>query len=198
MYGLPNDHPLSLAAQELLTEHFHVSDVGAGLEDPLLQLLEEAVASSTAGAPGSGTGTGSPVNVAALGLRDEIADVVNRHWPYRGMLDFKESPLDARLTMWVNSVAPDDQDHLLEMCNYWIYRIRELLVPSRHVVLRHESCPGCKCVYFPQQDEDGGTVRQHPLVAHLSETPLRIECRSCGAQWSGEMEIGLYFSRPLG
>lgn len=196
MYGLPPNHPLSAAAQVLLTEHFHVADIGAGMEDPLLNLLEETIASSTAGAPGGGTGTGSPVNVEALTLWDEIAAVVNRHWPYRGMLDFKESPLQERLTIWVTSVAPEDQDHLLEMCNYWIYRIRELLVPSRHVVLRGQSCPECKCVRYPSADPDGGTVLNPPLVAHLSEPRLRIECRSCEAQWTGELEIGLYFSVP--
>lgn len=196
MYGLHNDHPLSQAAQVLLTEHFHVADVGAGMEDPLLNLLEETIASSTAGAPGGGTGTGSPVNVAALTLWDEISDVVNQHWPYRGMLEFKDEPLRLRLEMWVISVAADDQGHLLEMCNYWIYRIRELLAPSRHVVLRGQSCPECKCVRYPTTDPDEGVVLSPPLVAHLSEPTLRIECRACAAQWSGELEIGLYFSSP--
>lgn len=196
MYGLHDDHPLSQVGQELLAEHFHVTDVGAGMEPPLLSLLEQAISSSTAGAPGGGTGTGSPVNVEALTLWDEIASVVNRHWPYRGMLEFKDEPLHLRLEMWIISVAEAEQHHLVEMCRYWVYRIRELLVPSRHVVLRGQTCPECKCVRYPTADLDGGTVLSPPLVAHLSEPQLRIECRACEAQWTGELEIGLYFSIP--
>lgn len=195
MYGRPTNDPLSQAAQVLLAEHFHTSPVGTGIEDPLLMLLERAVASSTSGAPGGGTGTGSPVNVEALALWDEISGVVNEHWPYRGMLDFKDTPLSARLEMWVISVPDSYAVHLLEMCNYWVYRIRELLDPSRHVTLRGESCPECKCVRFPSPDPDGGVVLNPPLVAHLSEPVLRIECRACSAQWTGELEIGLYFSK---
>lgn len=194
MYGLPSDHPLVKAGQVLLTEHFHTTDVGAGIEPALLDQLEQTIASSTSGAPGGGTGTGSPVNLAALDLWDRISAIVNAYWPYRGMADFMDTPLQQRLEMWLISVAEADRLHLLEMCEYWIHCIRELLDPSKHVVLRGQSCPACKCVSYPTQDPDGGTVRNPPLVAHLNEPVLRVECRSCAEQWTGELEIGLYFS----
>lgn len=196
MYGLPAFHPLSVAAQTLLKDHFHSTDVGAGMEEPLLDMLEQAVASSTAGAPGGGSATGSPINLSALDLWDRIEAIVNSYWPYRSMLDFKDTPLRSKLEMWVISVAEADRHHLLEMCEYWILCIRELLAPSKHVSLRGQSCPSCKCITYPSMDPDGGTVLNPPLVAHLSEPKLRIECLSCGEQWTGELEIGLYFSIP--
>lgn len=198
MFGRANGDPLSKAAQVLLTPHFHVTEVGTGIEEPLLTLLEKTIASSTSGAPGGGTGTGSPVNLAALELWDRISSVVNTYWPYRGMSDFKDTPLASRLELWVISVPDSSAIHLLEMCEYWIECIRELLTPSRHVVIRGESCPECKCVRYPAPDPDGGTVLNPPLIAHLSEPVLRIECRACNAQWTGELEIGLYFSTPAG
>lgn len=199
MYGLPQNHPLSVAAEMLLAEHFRATDVAAGMEDPLLLQLQRAKASSTAGTPGGGTATGSPLNVGALVLWDEITATVDAHWPgrYQTSTAYREANLRQRLELWVTLVPEEDRHHLLEMCQYWVYRIRELLEPSKHVVLRGQSCPDCKCVRFPHSDEDGGTVLSPPLVAHLSESPLRIECRACEAQWSGEMEISLYFATPL-
>lgn len=198
MFGLPNRDPLSRAVEVLVCEHEHTTDRTTGVEDGLLVQLEQAVASSTAGAPGGGTGTGSPLNVAALVLLAEIADTINRELPMEVLALYREVSICHRLRWLTSSIAGyDDGDWLLELCESWAGRIRELLAPSRHVPLRGQSCPECKCHLYPHLDEDGGTILSPPLLAHLSEPQLRVECLACGHEWTGDTTIGLVFSSDM-
>lgn len=195
MFGLPSNHPLSRAVEVLVCEHEHTTDHVTGVEDGLLVQLEQAVASSTAGAPGGGTGTGSPLNVAALTLLAEIADTINRQLPPGVLTVYRDVSVCHRLRWLTRSLAGyEDAQWLQELCESWAGRIRELLAPSRHVPLRGQSCPECKCRTYPHQDEDGGTILSPPLVAHLSEPRLRVECLACEYQWAGETTIELVFS----
>lgn len=198
MFGLPNDHPLSTAVAVLVQEHEHTTDVGTGLEQGLLLQLDQAIGSSTAGAPGGGQATGSPVNLSALTLRAEIADTINRQLPVERLLGTPRASTAQRLRWLVPTIEPEYEGWLLDLCESWADRIRELLTPSRHVPLRGQSCPECKCLTYPTEDPDGGTVLSPPLVAHLSEPELRIECLACGHQWTGATTIELYFSITTG
>lgn len=199
MFGLPGNHPLSRAAEQLTREHTRSTDTGTGTEAPLLSLLERAIPSDTSGAYGGGsTRTGAPLDVAALALWDEISASVNANWPGRNRPEprYRDAHLITRLSTWVSVAPVRDQGHLLEMCEYWISRIREHLEPSKRVTLRGQACPACKCVTYPSTDEDGGTVLSPSLLAHL-EPQLHIECRACGEHWAGELEINLEFSTSV-
>lgn len=187
MFGLSNSHPLSLAAAELTRGHKRTKDGHTGIEPPLLQMLEEAIASDSGRGTAAGVSrTGSPLNVGALHLWDSISAVVAEHWPGHGVLAQHKTPLIDRLTEWVQEVAGTDSElHLLEMCTWWAAQIRQQLEPVHPVPLRGTACLKCKAVTIPVQDEEGGTVLQPALLAHAHETPVMVECIGCGTAWTG-------------
>lgn len=194
MYGMPDAAELSRVVGELTRDHVRTVGELAGVEPPLLRLLQVAIAADTSGASG-GAGrskNGAPLDVTALTLWEEISGVVDEHWPGRGNLAQAGTHLIDRLTMWTNQVAfTDDAVHLLEMCDYWRGQIRDLLEPPKQAALRGVTCPACKCSTIAKMEEDGTKSYSPALVVHLSETPVRAECIPCGGTWFGGQLVDL-------
>lgn len=193
---MPDTAPLSQAVHLLVRPHARTAGELAGVEPALLDLLEVAIKSDTSGASGSGGSTkaGSPMDVNALHLWQTIYGCVGEFWPGKGQLTHAALPLKARLQWWTETVAgTDDEVHLLEMCEYWASQIRDLLEPPKRVPVRGGQCPRCKEHQVLETDPDGQRVYQPCLLAHLSENPVRVECRGCGGTWYGlgtlEMEL---------
>lgn len=191
MYGLPNSSALSFVVHELTATHERTVGDLHGPEPALLLQLQHAVASNTAGAYGTGGGerTGAPIDPTALALRDEIADSINTHAPGKPQAQLCNVPMALRLQHWTRSVAGTEQEKdLLEMCEYWRSRIRDLLDPPKRVQLRGVSCPSCGYDVCLQKNQYGETMLAPTLLAHLSEHPLRAECLACGKEWrDGEL-----------
>lgn len=187
MYGLPNSHPLSIAAAELTRGHKRTKDGHTGIEPALLLMLEQAIASDSGRGTAAGVSrTGSPLDVGALHLWDSISMVVAEHWPGHGVLAKHKTHLIDRLIEWVQAVAGTDSEvHLLEMCRWWASQIRQHLEPVNPVPLRNTACIKCKAVTIPTLDEDGCTVLKPALLAHTRAAPMSVECIGCGTVWSG-------------
>lgn len=187
MFGLPTHHALSKAAAELTRGHKRTKDGHTGIEPPLLEMLEQAIASDSGRGTAAGVSrTGSPLDVGALHLWDSIYTVVAEHWPGHGDLALAKTPLIDRVTAWVEDVAgTPNEPHLLEYLLYWAGCIRQHLEPVRPVPLRHTACLQCKAVTIPQQDEDGATCYAPALQAHTAASPLLVECLGCGTSWVG-------------
>lgn len=188
MFGLPPGSSLAEVVHELTATHIRTVGELTGPEPALLQMLERAIASDTSGASGGGSSTrrGAPVDVIALTLWTEISQCVGEHWPHRGDLAMAGTPLIERLVIWTSSLAGTDQEvHLLEMCRYWQRSIRDLLDPPKSIPLRGHQCPDCRKFWVASLDPDGGMVWQPAILVHLSEDPVRAECRSCDAVWRG-------------
>lgn len=179
---------LSQAIHELTQTHPRKHGELAGVEPGLLHLLERAIASSSGRGSAAGAArTGSPVDVSALTLWQQINDVVGEHWPGHGDLMLAPMPLTSRLVLWAaNLSGTEDEVHLLEMAMYWRKRIYDLLEPPVRVPLRGVTCPAChQSSYRHEAPEDGGYAHSPVLLVHLSETPVRAECLHCGSEWLG-------------
>ena len=185
MYGLPDSHPLSHAVHELVSTHERTVGELTGQEPGLLQQLQRAIASDTAGADrASGRTTGSPLNVNALSLWDDIFRNVSEFWPGRGDIKQSTTPLPQRLRLWTSVVAgTENEPHLLEMCLHWARQIRELLEPPKRIPLWGAKCPSCEFTKGFQRDQYGETVLAPALLIHASETPMRAECLVCESEW---------------
>lgn len=191
MFGMPDSALLSQAVADLTRSHERTAGEHTGQEPALLDLLEVAIKSDTSGASGGGGSTraASPMDVTALHLWQTIAQTIGEFWPGRGQLSHAKLPQKDRLTWWAETVAGTDNEvHLLEMCDYWIGQIRDLLEPPKRVPLRGAQCARCREYQVLGHNPDGERVYGPCLLAHLSETPVRIECLGCGGQWyDGEM-----------
>lgn len=188
MFGMPDGASLSKVVFELCRVHPRTVGDQHGLEAPLLQMLEGAIASDTSGAYGGGSSrTGAPVDLGALKLWQGISAVVGEHWPGRGDLAQAKVHLIPRLEAWVGSLAgTDDEVYLLDLCWTWHEAIRHLLEPPKEVPLRGVSCPSCKQDRVLLENSDREYVYQPPLMAYLSEMPVRVTCRGCAATWFGD------------
>ena len=189
MYGLPDNAPLSRVVNELCRVHERTVEDTTGLEAPLLYLLERAVASDMGRGSVSGvSGVGGVLNLAALDLWRKVCAVVAEHWPGRGDLQQANTPVIQRLEVWASSLAgTDDEIYLLDLCHNWHEAIRNLLEPPKEVPLRGVTCPTCKRNRVLVENADREYVYQPPLLAYLSETPVRVTCRdeACRATWFG-------------
>lgn len=187
MFGLPDGTSLSRVVFELCRVHDRTVDDTTGQEAPLLHMLERAVASDQGRGSVSGvSGVGGVLNLAALDLWRSICSTVGDHWPGRGDLQQASTPLIKRLELWTASLAGTDEEvYLLEFCHYWHSSIRDLLEPPKEVPLRGVTCPTCKQHRVLLENGDREYVYQPTLLAHLSETPVRVQCRSCAGTWFG-------------
>ena len=182
MYGLPNDHPLSLVVFELTETHPRETENGVGPEIALLALLRAAVRSNTSGASGSAGGrrATAPIDLSALAILDEITAVVDR-WSPTG----KEAPLERRLQDWASALAGQDREVFLrEMCDYWVLKIRELLEPSKYIPLRGSVCPCCRHHEMESLNADGELAVRPLLMADVGRET--VFCLHCGCEWAGE------------
>lgn len=187
MYGLPDSNPLSAVVHELVSSHERTVGDLTGQEPALLLQLQRAIASDTSGAYGGGsTRTGAPIDPSALALWDEIRGCIGEFWPGRGDLRQATTPVPQRLRMWVSAVAGTPNEiHLLEMCEHWIHRIRDLLEPPKRVPLWGVNCPACghNKVWAPNQY--GESALAPAILVHASESPIRAECLACEEHWKG-------------
>lgn len=190
MFGLPPGNPLREVVVELTRDHTRTVGELTGTEPPLLRLLEVAVKASTSGGSGgSGRSVSSaPLDVTALSLWEEIAEVVGCNWPGRWLPQHKDQHLIDRLTWWTNTVAagPNEPD-LLEYCVYWAASIRELLEPAQRIPLRGVPCMNCKETWVVD-DKDGETTYIPALTASISERHLhgvKVYCLACEEAYSG-------------
>jgi hypothetical protein len=185
---MPDHATLSQAVALLTRPHERTVGEHTGQEPALLDLLEVAIKSDTSGASGEGTSgsstPGNPVDVNALHIWQTIYTCVGEFWPGKGQLVHAHLPLKARLEWWTSSIAGTENEvHLEEMCDYWAGLIRDLLEPPKRVPIRGGQCPRCKEHQVLGTDPDGQRVYQPTLLAHMSESPLRVECRACGGTW---------------
>jgi hypothetical protein len=192
VYGLPADAPLSRVVSDLCQPHSRTVQLEegpvTGQEEPLLSLLERAIAadSGRGSASGGGSSASAPVDAGALTLWTDISAVVGAHWPGRGDLLRQHTPLIERLEAWTRVTADTpNEEHLLEMCRYWTKQIRDLLEPPKRVPLRGMTCPACECTHVEEHDADGGVIYNVSLLAHMSEEEIRAECLVCGTEWVG-------------
>lgn len=187
MFGLPPGNPLREVVVELTRDHFRFEGETAGMEPPLLRLLEVAIKADTSGASG-GSGrsqSSAPLDVTAFALWEEIRSVVDLNWPGHGNLTYQNTLLIDRLTWWTNTVGgTEHEQHLLEFCIYWRNSIRKLLQPPKIVDLRGVCCSKCKVEWIHVKTEQETTVVP-TLRVHMSEDPVRQECLACGEQWLG-------------
>jgi hypothetical protein len=191
---MPDHAALSQAVFVLTKPHTRTLAEHTGQEPALLDLLEVAIKTDTSGATGNGSGTraGGPVDVNALSIRQDIWNVVAEFWPGKGRIEYAHMRLKERLIWWTSTLAGTENEvHLLEMCEIWTGRIRDLLEPPKRVPLRGAQCPRCKENQVLETDLDGHRVYQPTMVAHLSETPARVECRACGGTWYNLEFLGL-------
>ena len=195
---MPDSAALSQAVYLLTRPHERTAGEQTGQEPALLDLLEVAIKTDTSGATGNGGGStraGGPVDVNALSIWQDIHRVVEEFWPGQGRLEYAHMRLIERLTWWASSLAGTDNEvHLLELCEAWISRIRDLLEPPKRVPLRGAQCPRCKENQVLETNLDGQRVYQPTLIAHLSESPVRVECRACGGTWYNLEMLGLEVS----
>lgn len=184
---MPDHTPLSQAVEILTRPHERTVGQHTGQEPALFDLLEVAIKTDTSGATGNGGGStraGGPVDVNALSIWQGIYQVVGEFWPGKGQLQYAHMRLIERFTWWVSTVAgTDDEVHLLQLCEIWTGKIRDLLEPPKRVPVRGAQCPRCKEHQVLGDDPEGRRVYQPTLLAHLSEDPVRVECRACGGTW---------------
>lgn len=187
MFGLPKHHVFSQTVGQLTHAHKRTKDGLTGMEPPLLLMLEQAISSDSGKGTAAGVSrTGAPLDVGALHLRDTIAAVVAEHWPGHGVLARYSTPLIDRLVEWATEVAGTaNEEHLQELCSWWARDIRQHLEPQRAIPVRGTPCLKCKAITTPTQDEDGATVLQPALQAHVHTAPVTVECRACGTTWTG-------------
>lgn len=190
MYGLSSTSPLSQAVEVLCQTHFATHPDGfSGMEEPLLRILEGAIGSDQGRGSVSGvSGASGVLNLSALELWQAIHRTVGEFWPGKGSLRMAKMPLIARLELWTMQVAgTPDEPHLLEMCVFWAQQVRDLMNPPKRVPIRGGKCSACSQQVVASRNLDGETVYGPCLLAHLSETPLRVECLACGAGWEGNL-----------
>lgn len=187
LFGMPDHAPLSQAVYLLARPHERTVGELTGQEPALLDLLELAIKTDTSGASGNGGGStraGGPVDVNALSIWQGISDVVAEFWPGKGQLQYAKMHLIDRLTWWAGTVAgTENEGHLTELCGIWAGKIRDLLEPPKRVPVRGGQCPRCREFQVLGTDLDGKNVYQPCLLAHMSENPIRVECRGCGGTW---------------
>lgn len=183
---MPNSTPLSKAVEELCQMHQATDRQGfSGQEAPLLRMLELAVGSDMGRGSVSGVGgTNGVLNLGALELWQDIHRTVGEYWPGRGNLALAKTHLIQRVEMWTEQVAgTENEPHLLEMCLWWAAQVRDLLDPPKRVPIRGGQCPRCKEYQVLGTNPDGERVFGPCLLAHTSETPVRVECLGCGGTW---------------
>lgn len=194
MFGLPNHAPLSQVVHELTESHRHTYGRLTGIEPGLLQLLRDAVASSSGrgSAPGGGSKASAPLDATALTLWESIAGTVDAHWPGRLDRHPVDPPVPYKLQRWVAAVAgTEDEVHLLEMATWWRKQIRDLLDPPQVIPLRGVACKVCGHDQVAEADPEGHLVVRPALTAYASECPMRVQCGACTAEWVGELAIQL-------
>lgn len=204
MFGLPADHSLSWAIQQLTRPHERTVQLEegpvTGQEPALLNILERAVHSDSGRGSAAGVArTGSPVDLTALALWDRLHKETTEAWPGREDLARKGTPLITRLEELTVATAAAGGVHAGATLQAWaedaIVAIRNIVEPPKRTALRGTTCPKCLNERVLSDAEDGGEVFNPCLIVHLSETPVRAECLVCASEWSGGELLDLHASK---
>lgn len=153
-------------------------------ESSLFEQLRTEIGSSSRRGGKSGSGSRSPVALAAVSLWSEIQESLNTAHILISGTDAPKKSAEEKLELWAD--AAKDEDTMFRCTtttNEWIQQIRELLnpVPSIEII---GACPSCGERYaFTEQD--GETLRNAALTA----TVHGAKCGACGAEWEpGQFE----------
>lgn len=147
-------------------------------ETSLFEQLRTEIGSSSRRGGKGGSGSRSPVALAAVALWSEIQESLNTSYIANTGTDNPELPPETKLENWA-SFAKDEETIIrcVETTSQWIAEIRELINPEPSVELVGR-CPACGNTHaFTEQD--GETIRNTALSANM----FGANCRSCGAHW---------------
>lgn len=172
----------------LTREHrtLHVDSVTGNATYPIeLSLFDQLrleQASGRRGGAGSGSGSRSPVAMAALILWSEIRESLNTtHISITGT-DAPAMTPETKLELWVRHAARSTDDAVPERClqvvNSWANAIQDLLNPVPSIEI-NGPCPACNQTHAWTL-HDGEKIRNTALTANITEA----KCRSCHAEWS--------------
>lgn len=147
-------------------------------EIALFEQLRTEIGSSSRRGGKSGSGSRSPVALAAVALWSEIQESLNTSYISITGADSPELQPESKLETWAS--AAQDYDTLarcVETTSRWIAEIRELINPEPSIELVGQ-CPACGNSHaFTEQD--GETIRNTALSANV----YGANCRSCDAHW---------------
>lgn len=152
------------------------------IELSLFDQLRLEQASGRRGGAVSGSGSRSPVAMAALILWTEIRESLNTtHISITGT-DAPAMTPETKLELWVQHAARSTDDAVPERClqvvNSWSNAIQGLLNPVPGIEI-NGPCPACNQTHAWTLD-DGERIRNTALTATTTEA----KCRSCHAEWS--------------
>lgn len=183
-------------AIEVLTRpHLREAGDNTGVELPLLQILREAVSSSSPdGSTSPGKGQGSVIDAAALDLIGEIHGriswEVDRRTPavpiagrsFYLMASGQGFLLEERVShLFLHYYLPGgDNEWMADLLESWVTKIRNLIdPPAKPIPLRGVACPECQYDWFISDSKERVTA----LMANKSGAPL-IYCRVCGVEYT--------------
>lgn len=168
----------------LTRDHLTTTPLGPAMVPPLLTQLEQAIKPQPSGT-GAAKGAGGVLNLTALSLWEEIAADISIHTIEAGLTP-KANRHDS-LRQWEAMEGDSEWGDFMEHLTLdWIDRIQALLSPVKPYHPSHP-CPACGELFT---GEDRSAVLS---VHHIGEDgnqlhpeQWRMECASCGAEWSGK------------
>lgn len=160
----------------------HVDPETGGISYPnessLFEQIRTEIGSSSRRGGKSGSGSRSPVALAAVALWSEIQESLNTSYIANMGADKPELRPEMKLESWVSFAEdPETIARCVETTGRWIAEIRELINPEPSIELVGR-CPACGNSHaFTEQD--GETIRNTALTANIHGA----NCRSCDAHW---------------
>lgn len=204
------DTATSQLVNQLTTPHQHVQLVGGhpveGTELPLLQLLHQAIGSTTTPDGGKGGGgTPSVIDADALALWASIRQQVKQataqlpaaqRVPDHGKA-YELQHTVLLLRVWHRAVSTRDATmaeavDLYARCHTWVNDIRNHFDPEKKVGMRGQACGTCGVKTYKGE---GGT-RGPAVVLHLTRPAPVAVCQACGETWTGGELLDLKAGKP--
>lgn len=147
-------------------------------EISLFEQLRYEIGSSSRRGGKSGSGSRSPIALAAVTLWAEIQESLNTAHILIAGSDAPAKSAEEKLELWTSAAKDEDTiSRCTTTTSEWIEQIRELLnpVPSIEIV---GACPACgeRYAYIEQ---DGETLRNTAITATIKGA----QCGACGAEW---------------
>lgn len=151
------------------------------IEFSLFDQLSLEPASGRRGSAGAGSGSRSPVAMAALILWTEIRESLHTTLISITGTDAPALTPETKLELWVNHAARSTDDEVPERClqavNSWANAIQDLLNPTPNIEI-NGPCPNCNQTHAWTLN-DGERIRNTALTATTAEA----KCRSCHGEW---------------
>lgn len=148
-------------------------------EDCYLETLESLIEDGARGTGGVGSsGSSSPLSLAALDLREEIAKTTEQHWPGRGRAVLRRTPLAEKIRKWRDVSTDGSLCH--DWILYWCDKIRGLTLRNFDL---DAACPNCGNAKLIEQDETDASNVFYKAAIVFNED--RATCRVCDSVWEG-------------